>query len=111
MEQSALTRRQLEALRSYVRVSLGELKFREAAASGTAKPVTVGSYFRTLQQAKSHLRQSLVTMLIGLWLGLIKAEDIRRLLELAGAGDRELSDEERERFVSVLRALIQRVVI
>ena len=110
MEESALTRRQLETLRSYVRVSLGELKFREAAA-GTTKAVSVGSYFRTLQQAKSHLRQSLVTLLIGLWLGLIKAEDVRRVLELAGAGDRELSDDERERFVSLLRALIQRVVM
>jgi hypothetical protein len=111
VDRSALTPRQLEALRSYVRVALGEMKFREAAATGTSKAVTVGSYFRTLQQGRDNVRRALVTLLIGLWLGVIKAEDVRRLLDLAGAGDRDLSDEERDRFVSVLRALVEKIVM
>jgi len=110
VDNSALTSRQLEALRSYVRVALGEVSYREAAASGTSKSVTVGSYFRTVGQAKENLRRSLVTVLIGLWLGVIKPDDVRRLLDLAGAGDRDFSDEERERFVAVLNALVQKIV-
>jgi len=110
VSQSALTARQLEALRSYMKVALGEVRYREAAAGVTPKPVTVGSYFRTVQQARENVRQSLVTILIGLWLGVIKSDEVRRLLDLAGAGDREFSEEERERFVAVLKALIQKIV-
>jgi len=92
-------------------VALGEVRFREAAANGVSKAVTVGSYFRTVQQARENVRQSLVTVLIALWLGVVKAEDVRRLLDLAGASDRSLSDEERARFVSVLGALVQKIVM
>ena len=98
-------------MRSYVRVALGEVKYREAAATGASKPVTVGSYFRTVQQGRENVRESLVTLLIGLWLGLVKSDDVRRLLDLAGAGDRELTDEERARFVEVLRVLIRKIVM
>jgi hypothetical protein len=106
-----LTPRQLEALRSYVRVALGEVKYREAAASGTSKSVTIGSYFRSVQQARSNVKKSIVTLLIGLWLGVVKPEDVRRLLDVAGGGVNELSDEERERFLQVLRVLIEKIVM
>jgi hypothetical protein len=111
VDESTLTRRQLEALRSYLRVAAGEMKFREAAAQGSAKAVTVGSYYRTVQQARKNIRESTVTVLIGIWLGLIKPEDARRLLDLAGAGVRELSEEELARFVDVLHALIQKIIL
>jgi hypothetical protein len=100
----------LEALRSYLRVAMGETKYREAAG-GLARPVTVGSYFRTVQQARDNVRKSIVTLLIGVWVGVVKPEDVRRLLDLAGAGVRELPEEESARFVGVLRALIERVVV
>ena len=111
VDRSSLTPRQLEALRSYVRVAIGEVKYRDAAETGTSKRGTIGSYFRTVQQASANVEKSVVTLLIGLWLGVIKVDDVRRLLELAGAGDRELSDDEKERFISVLRALIQKIVM
>ncbi|MDG6991037.1 MAG: hypothetical protein JRM99_06410 [Nitrososphaerota archaeon] len=101
----------MEALQSYVRVALGEMKYREAAASGTSKPVTIGSYFRTVQQARENVRESIVTLLIGLWLGVVKAEDVRRLLDVAGGGIRALSEEESARLVGVLRELVERIVV
>lgn len=111
VDESTLTRRQLEALRSYIRVALGEMRYREAAASGPSKRVTVGSYFRTVKQAKANVRKSIVTLLIGLWLGIVKPEDVRRLLDTAGRTVADLPDEERERFAVVLRALLERIVM
>ncbi|MDG7008625.1 MAG: hypothetical protein JRN06_10355 [Nitrososphaerota archaeon] len=108
---STLTSRQLEALESYLRVANGEMKYREAAAKGASKPVTVGSYFRTVQQARENVRGSIATLLIGLWIGVIKTEDVRRLLDVAGGELRELSDEETAQLAGVLRALIQRIVV
>ena len=118
VDESALTQRQLEALRSYLRVAIGEMKYREAASAisqgrrrGNPGTITIGSYFRTVQQARENIRKSIVTLLIALWLGLDKFEDVRRLLDAAGGDVAGLSDEDRERFIAVLRALLQKVVI
>lgn len=111
MDQSSLTNRQLEALQSYLRVALGEINYREAAASGTSKSVTVGSYFRTVQQARENIRKSIATLLIGVWLGIVKPEDLRRLLDVANRNTNELPGEERQRFAEVLRALLQKIVM
>ncbi|MDG6983528.1 MAG: hypothetical protein JRN28_03130 [Nitrososphaerota archaeon] len=118
VEQSNLTPRQLEALRLYLRVAIGEMRYREAASAasegrtrGRPKPLTVGSYFRTVQQARENVRRSIVTLLIGVWVGVVKPDDVRRLLEVAGGGVRELSEEESGRFVGVLQALIGKIVV
>ena len=118
VEQSTLTPRQLDVLRGYLRVASGEMKYREAALTtsegrrkGKPGPVTVGSYFRTVQQARENIRKSVATLLVGVWEGLIKPEDVRRLLDVAGSGAQELTDDDRERLVVVLRALLQRIVM
>ena len=118
VEESALTHRQLEALGLYVRVALGEMKYREAASAlsqgrtkGVVKAVTVGSYFRTVQQARENMKKSVVTLLIGVWLGVVKREDVRRLLDVAGSGVKELSKEEIARLEDVLHELVKRIVM
>ena len=119
VDQSSLTPRQLEALSNYVRVATGELKLREAASltsQGRVKgrkerPLTVGSYYRTLSQARNNVRESLVTLIISAWLGVVKGEDIRRLFELVSGGARDLSEEETDRFIQLLEALLRRIVV
>ena len=116
--QSALTPRQLESLTSYVRVVSGEIKLKEAASltsegrrkGSPGKPLSIGSYYRTVSQARANIREAVVTVLVALWLGMIKAEDVRRLFELVGSGARELSDEEAERFTQVLQAILARII-
>jgi hypothetical protein len=117
--QSSLTRRQLESLTSYVRVVSGEIRLKDAASiaspgrrRGTpTKPLTVGSYYRTVSQARKNVEQSLVTIVIGLRLNLLKVEDVRRLFDLVGSGARELTDEDSARFVGLLEALLRRMIL
>ena len=119
VNQSSITPRQLEALVSYLRVASGEIKLKEAASLSSEgrrkgkleKPVTVGSYYRTVSQARRNVKQSLVTVVIALWLGMIKGEDVRRLFELVGGGTRELSGEEAERFLQLLDVLFRRIIV
>ena len=114
-----MTARQLEALQGYIRVSMGEMRYREAASvmsqsrkmKEQGKSLTIGSYFRTVQQARENIRKSVVTLLIALWLGVVKPEDVRRLLDVAGATAVDLPDEERDRFAEVLHALLQKIVM
>jgi hypothetical protein len=117
--ESALTRRQFESLLAYLKIATGEIKLKEAASMssrGRSKgdpnlPLTIGSYYRTVAQGRKNIREALVTVLIGLWLGLIKTEDVRRLFDLIGVGSKELTEEEVERFLPVLHALLDRIVL
>jgi hypothetical protein len=119
VDQSSVTRRQFETLTSYMRVSTGEIKLKDAASlasQGRTKgkqhaPLTIGSYYRTVRQARKNVRESLVTVVVALWLGVIRVEDVRRLFELVGGGTRELSDEEAQRFTLLLDALLRRIIV
>jgi hypothetical protein len=111
VDQSTLTKTQLESLRSYVRVARGELRLREAASQRSAGGVTIGSYYRTVSQARTKIKESIVTVVIGLWLGLVESEDVRRLFDLVGKGAAELSGEDAERLARVLQVLIEKVVM
>jgi len=118
-EQSSLTSRQVESLLGYLRVVSGELRLRDAASMASQgrvkgpsnRPLSLGSYYRTVSQARTNVRRSLVTVVLALWMGAIKVEDVRRLFEVVGGGARELSEEEADRFLSVLEALLRRVVV
>ena len=83
---------------------------REAAASRSDNPVTIGSYYRTVQQARRNMRQSMLTILIGLWVGLIKVEDARKLFDLMAKGAGQVPEED-DRFVAVLEALLDRMML
>jgi hypothetical protein len=111
MEQSNLTKKQLESLVSYVRVAAGEMLYREAAALRSGKPVTIGSYYRTVQQGRNQVRASIVTVLVAVAIGLVSVEDVRRLLELVGEGNVEVAEEDRERFVAILQTLLDKIVM
>jgi hypothetical protein len=116
---SSLTPRQLEALTIYVRVASGELTLKQAAQMAGEgrmkgprdKPLAIGSYYRTVSQARSNIKASLRTVVISLWLGLVRIEDLRKLFEAVGVGSRHLSDEEAQRFLQVLEALLGRIIV
>jgi hypothetical protein len=63
-----------------------------------------------VSQAKSNIREAVVTVVIALWMGMIKGEDVRRLFELLSSGARELSEEEAERFVEILQVILARII-
>jgi hypothetical protein len=109
---------QLESLSLYQRVRAGEISLKEAAETrrsgrgkNAGKPVTIGSYYRTVDQAKKNVRSSILTVVTGLWLGYIRLEDVKRLFELVGRGAVELSEEEADQFMGVLNALVDRIVL
>lgn len=116
VEQSELTPIQIEAIASYVGIRAGHLKWKQAAASmkhkkkqASDKQVTLGSYYRTVQQGKDNIKKSAVTLLIAVWLGLVRVEDMRRLFDLATTGLENLSEEDRNKFGVVIDALLSQM--
>lgn len=115
---SHLTQRQLQALRLYVRVVSGELKLKDAAAlvsEGRVRgrpgtPLSVGSYWRTVDQARENVRESIATVLIAIMIGVVKPDEVRKLVELIPRGDLQLPSEDQERLLKVVGALLDRIV-
>ncbi len=111
IEDSSLTRTQVESLEVFARVLSHELSLREAAGLREDGAVTVGSYYRTVLQARKKIRSSVLTLIIAQWLGVVNVENLRRLLDLAGKGVSTLGEEEKERLVDVLDALLDKIVM
>jgi hypothetical protein len=111
VQESTLSKKQLESLQSYLKVRRGEMMLKQAASQRSGRPVTIGSYYGTVRQGREKVRKSMVTVLIGLWLGMIKLEDSRRLFEYVGKGAESLSEEEIERLSRLLRNLVERIVM
>jgi hypothetical protein len=107
---STLTKIQLETLELQKRVLSGEISLSQAAELRRRGPVSVGSYYRVLGQAKGKVRASILTVLAAMWLGYVKFDDLARLFELIGRGPAELRPEDSERMVSLLDALLDRIV-
>jgi len=111
IDKSSLTAKQLESLMSYARVVAGDLRYREAAALRSEKPVTIGSYYRTVQQGRQQVRKSIVTVLVAIATGLVRLEDVRKLFELVGKSNTEVAEEDKERFATILQALLDKIVM
>jgi len=118
-ERSSLTRIQLETLALRGRVLSGEMSVgqsieqrRRSAKGERVKqgPVSVGTYYRVFTQAKRNVRSSILTVLTVMWLGYVKFDDLARLLELVGKSPGELGEEEADKLVEVLNALLDRIV-
>ena len=119
-EGSSLTRVQLETLALQGRVRAGEIstsesiRQRQRSVKGSRNkqgPVSLGTYYRVLDQAKGNVRSSILTVLTALWLGYLRFDDLSRLLELVGRSSGRLGEEEAERLMEVLNALLDRLVM
>lgn len=73
-------------------------------------PLSVGSYWRTVDQARENVRESIATVLIAIMIGVLKPDEVRKLVELIPQGDLQLPSEDQERLLKVVGALLDRIV-
>ncbi len=107
---SALTEAQIESLQLHQQVLRGEISSKEAANLRTPRPVKVGTYHRVLDQALRNLRSAVWTLIIGLNLGLVRAEELKRLIEVLPP-NLEPDEAHQEELLDVIQAIVRRVVI
>ena len=107
---SALTEAQIESLQLYRRVLRGEITSKEAANLRTPHPVKIGTYHRVLDQALRNLQSAIWTVIVGLNLGLIRGEELKRLIEVLPS-NLEPDEAQQEELLDVIRAIVRRVVI
>ncbi len=107
---SALTEAQIETLQLHRRVLRGEISSKDAANMRTPEPVKLGTYHRVLDQALRNLQSAIWTVIVGLNLGLVRAEELKRLIEVLPS-NLEPHEAHQEELLGVIRAIVRRVVI
>ena len=114
LDASGLTAVQIESLLSYTKVKSKELTLREAAGSRTRGrnegPVKIGSYYRTVEQGKRNLERAVATVVVGVWMGAIKSEDLMKLFNMAGGKLGRLEGEGAEMAAEVILRVAKSVV-
>jgi hypothetical protein len=117
IKSSSLTPTQIESLASYTRVRSHEMTLGEAASMRTTTKVKgggqlkVGSFYRSVQQGRENVKSSILTVVIALWMGFVKSEDLWKLFEHVGRGLPELEESERERVSALIEALVGKIVM
>ena len=105
-----MTETQIESLQLYRRVLRGEISSKEAANLRTPHPVKLGTYHRVLHQALRNLQSAIWTVIVGLNLGLVRADELKRLVEVLPE-NLEPDEARQEELLDVIRAIVRRVVI
>ena len=106
---SSLTERQVDSLDLYRRVIRGEISSKEAARLRKPHPVKIGTYHRVRDQAMQNLRSAIWTVLVGLSLGLIGAEEVKRLIDILPS-NLELDEPRQDELLAVIEAIVRRIV-
>jgi hypothetical protein len=110
-QKSTVTSVQFETLALNRRVRRGELHVFEAAKSRKVTGVSVGSYYRVLDQARSKLERSIFTLLLAVRTQSIDKEELTRLLKMVAETPETMEEANMEELMGLLGALVKKMVV
>jgi hypothetical protein len=108
---SSLTRVQIETIRLHQAISRGEILVQDAIKSRKNRPVSKGTYYRILGQARRNVRKSILTTAIAVQMGVVKPEDVLKLLESVSRIPQEADDAALENVAAIVEALVNHIVM
>jgi hypothetical protein len=111
MELSSLTRTQLDTLRINISLRKGEINLEKALERGNNGRISRGTHYRILAQARKNVKKSLFTLAVAVQLGLVRPEDVQKLLSSVSMVPTDLDSEQVREVIGVLRLLVDRIVM
>jgi len=110
---SQLTDAQVECLTLYRKIKSGQLTLKHASSTRLTlrgQPTTEGAFLGIVQQGRNNIKKAVATIVLGVWLGYIELEDLRRLSDMISKLERGNVDQ--FHLVSpVVNQLIDRMVL
>jgi hypothetical protein len=111
-QSSSFTYPQVETLILQMRVLRGELSTKEAAKiRRNGEGVTLGAYYRVVNQARDNAIAAIFTLLLSLRIGIIKLDELRRLLDLVSRLPPEIDDVSSNQVMSLVDAVVEKLVM
>ncbi len=111
IQKSAITGVQLDTLLLQQRVNKREMRVADARKLRKPEGVTVGSYYRVLDQARDNLERAIFTLLLGAKLHVIQTDGVVRLLNMVSAAPDEMPEEDLDQFMRVVTELVRRILV
>jgi hypothetical protein len=105
---ASLTNRQIERL--LLQISLQNATS-ESESGAKISGVSKGAYYRVLGQAKSNIVESLYTVLLCSRMGVLRMDDLRRLLDMISRVPTDVADVESQQVEQLVEALVKRIVM
>jgi hypothetical protein len=108
---SSLTRVQVETLKIHLAVVKGEITMDAALKARKNSGISRGTHYRIIHQAKSNIMESLLTVATATQLGILKQEDVQKLIATVSTVPVDLDPSKASEVVSLVRVLAERVVM
>ena len=108
---SSLTRIQLETLKLHQGVLKGEINMDIALKSRTNTPISRGTHYRILAQAKRNITRSLFTVAVAVQMGLVKSEDVGKLVSSISMIPTDVDEEKLPEIMALAKVLADRIVM
>jgi hypothetical protein len=108
---SSLTRVQVKTLKTHLALLKGEITMDVALKSRKDSGISRGTHYRILHQAKENIVESLLTVATAAQLGLLKQEDIQKLVATVSTVPEDLDPSKAAEVVALVRVLAERVVM
>jgi Glu-tRNA(Gln) amidotransferase subunit E-like FAD-binding protein len=108
---SSLTRVQAETLKMHIALRKHEIKMQQALESRKNGGISRGTYYRILAQAKRNVKKSLFTVATAAQLGLLKPEDVQKLISSVSMIPESIESEKLPEILALVNAMAERIVM
>jgi hypothetical protein len=108
---SSLTRVQVDTLKVHQAIIKGEINMDTALRTRKNVGISRGTHYRILQQARKNIVKSLLTVATAVQLGLLKPEDVQKLIATVSTIPVDLDPIKMSEVVTLVAVLADRIVI
>ena len=108
---SSLTRIQVETIKIHQAVRKGEINMDNALRSRINVGISRGTHYRILAQAKKNVVESLFTLAVAVQMGLVKSEDVGKLISSVSMIPVDIDDEKLPEVMDLAKVLADRIVM
>jgi len=108
---SSLTKIQAETLELHVAIRHSKINVSQALQKRKNSGISRGTHYRILSQARKNIRESLFTVAVAVQLGLIKQEDVQKLISTVSAIPSDIPPERLVEVVALANVLADRIVM
>ena len=108
---SSLTKIQIETLQLHVAIRKAEINVSQALQKRKNFGISRGTHYRILSQARKNIRESIFTVAVAVQLGLIKQEDVQKLISTVSSVPLDIQPERMAEVVALATVLAERIVM
>jgi predicted DNA-binding protein (UPF0251 family) len=108
---SSLTRVQVETLQLHIAIRESQINMQEALKKRKNVAISRGTHYRILDQARKNIRESLFTVAVAVQIGLLKQEDVQKLISSVSAIPADLEAQKLAEIIPLVKVLANRIVM